>query len=127
MRRRRLLLVAGALALLGLAGLATFLWLTTPPPGVSRDNFYRLRKGMTLQEVEAILGEPGVEEHPSFFPWMTHHLIGWGTSDLNPEMFLIEVCFEERDGAWRLDYAMLDGELQPETPGIHRLLRLLPW
>ena len=60
MRRRRLLLGAGALALLGLAGL----WLAQslrpgPEPGVTMESFRRLRLGMNEQEVEAIPGQPG--------------------------------------------------------------------
>jgi hypothetical protein len=55
-RRRRLLLVA--LVAAGLA--AAFFWLQLPRPGVTRANFERLEEGMTLEEVETILGRPGV-------------------------------------------------------------------
>jgi hypothetical protein len=57
MRRRRLLLRAGVLALLGLAaGLAV--WLAYPRPRVTPENFRRLRLGMTRPQVERILGPP---------------------------------------------------------------------
>ncbi len=58
MFRRRLLLVVGAVVLLGVAGFFLFLWLTNPTPGVTWDNFRRLRKGMSERNVEAFLGEP---------------------------------------------------------------------
>lgn len=56
MGRRRLLLGVGAVVLLG--GLALFHWLTAPTPGVTWDNFRRLRKGMSARQVEALLGKP---------------------------------------------------------------------
>jgi hypothetical protein len=59
MRRRRLLLEAGALALLALTGLAVLRRLP-PRPGITRANYERLREGMTVQQVEGILGgSPG--------------------------------------------------------------------
>jgi hypothetical protein len=58
MRRRRLLLVVGTVALLGTAGFALFLWLTSPTPGASLDNFRRLRKGVSETYVETVLGKP---------------------------------------------------------------------
>jgi hypothetical protein len=58
MRRRRLLLVVGAATLLAVAGYGLLRWLTAPTPGVTWENFRRLREGMTFQEVEALLGKP---------------------------------------------------------------------
>jgi hypothetical protein len=58
MRRRRLLLVVGAAILLVVAGFALLLWLTTPTPGVTLENFRRLRVGMSAKDVEALLGQP---------------------------------------------------------------------
>jgi hypothetical protein len=55
-----LLLAVGVLACLALPGLR-LLW---PRPGVTPDNFKRLRQGMTREHVEAILGRPGREEGP---------------------------------------------------------------
>jgi hypothetical protein len=60
MCRRRLVLLAGAVALLGVAGFTLFLWLTTPSPGVTWENYRRLRIGMSAGYVEALLGEPRV-------------------------------------------------------------------
>ena len=57
-RRLRLLLGVGAVVLLGVAGFALVLWLISPTPRVSMENFRRLRKGMSERYVEALLGKP---------------------------------------------------------------------
>lgn len=64
MGRRRLLLVVGAVALLGVAGFV--LWLMSPTPGVTWENFHRLRKGMSSSEVEGLLGKPSLPYEASF-------------------------------------------------------------
>ncbi len=58
MFRRRILLGAVAVALLGWGGFFLFLWLTSPTPGVTWDNFHRLRVDMSARDVEALLGKP---------------------------------------------------------------------
>jgi hypothetical protein len=58
-RRRRLLLVGlGALALLG-CGL--IVWLTYPRHRLNQASYERIEVGMTLEEVEAILGGPAAD------------------------------------------------------------------
>ena len=57
MTRRRLLILS-ALLLLPLVGFGIY-FLTPPKPGVTRENFRRLHKGMTQEEVESILGGKG--------------------------------------------------------------------
>ena len=59
MRRRRLLLGVGAVALLGVAGFFLLLSPTspTPTPGITRDNFRLLRKGMSVRDVTSLFGE----------------------------------------------------------------------
>ena len=57
MRRRKLLVVLAGLAVLVAAG-AVVLW-PEPPSRITRENFDRVREGMTQAEVEAILGPPG--------------------------------------------------------------------
>lgn len=54
MSRRRLLLLAAAVCLLAIPFVARLA--TTPAPGVTLENFKRLHRGMTLEEVEAIMG-----------------------------------------------------------------------
>jgi hypothetical protein len=56
--KKRVLVLSGVL--LGLGLVALVVWLFVPPkPGVTAENFHRLRRGMSEQEVEAILGKPG--------------------------------------------------------------------
>ena len=59
MSRRRLLIVMSAATLLGVPGFAVYLWLTSPAhtPGVTWENFRRLREGMSPKDVEALLRE----------------------------------------------------------------------
>jgi hypothetical protein len=63
MRRRQLLLSLAAMVLLGVGGVVLFLWLTTPAPGVTWDNFRRLRAGMSSKKVASLLGERGDVTH----------------------------------------------------------------
>jgi hypothetical protein len=64
MRRRRLLVGLGAVALLGVAGL--LIWSARPTPAVTWENFRLLRMGMSPKDVEALLGEPhDVYEFPT--------------------------------------------------------------
>jgi hypothetical protein len=55
---RRLLLGAGLLALLGVTGTLLPLMLPRRGAGIAQANYERLREGMTLDEVQAILGDP---------------------------------------------------------------------
>jgi hypothetical protein len=55
---RRVYLLGVGLALVALA-LAFTDWALSLQPGVTEANIKRLRKGMTLGEVEAVLGGPG--------------------------------------------------------------------
>jgi hypothetical protein len=58
MRRRKLRWVlAGLAVLVGTAGL--IVQSPQPPSRITRENYYRVREGMTRAEVEAILGPPG--------------------------------------------------------------------
>jgi hypothetical protein len=58
MRRLRLLLGVGAVPLLVVAGFGLLLWITRPTPGVTWENFHRLRCGMSERDVKRLLGEP---------------------------------------------------------------------
>jgi hypothetical protein len=78
MPRRRLVLGAGALVLLGLASWLLPLTLFRPEtPGVTPGNFRRLQFGMSMQDAERVLGGPG-EMTASFGPlcerWQGHEL-----------------------------------------------------
>ena len=56
MTTRRRVLVFGLLA--GLLALSGGVWLLWPRPGITRANAAKIKVGMTLPEVEAILGGP---------------------------------------------------------------------
>jgi hypothetical protein len=63
---RRVYLLGLGLALVALA-LAVTDWALSLQPGVTKANAKRIRPGMTLRQVEAILGGPGTflgKEHP---------------------------------------------------------------
>jgi hypothetical protein len=120
MRRRRLLLGAGALAWLGLAG-GLVVWLTHPQPGVTRANFYRLRVGMTEQEAEAILGRPETVDGESYRCCNK----GWKEGDLF-------ILLEFLDGHLRRGEMEAGDTWQETVPGegnglFDRLRRLLGW
>ncbi len=79
MRRRKLLLAVGIAALLGVAGLILFLWLTTPAPDDTWENFSRLRIGMSAVDVEALLGKRYETTRPTYY-WTTMELPSGSTS-----------------------------------------------
>jgi hypothetical protein len=60
MTTRRRLLLFGLLA--GSLALGTGAWLFWPRPGITRENAAKIQVGMTLAEVEAILGGPSRDE-----------------------------------------------------------------
>jgi hypothetical protein len=59
MLRHRVLVGAGVLALLGaVAGLWVATSFPSPGPGITEENYGRIREGMSREDVEAILGGP---------------------------------------------------------------------
>ena len=61
--RKRWLLAAGTMA--GLVGMGlVVVAMLLPRPGVTKANFNRVERRMTIDEVTAIFGEPGIQE-----PW----------------------------------------------------------
>jgi hypothetical protein len=78
-------IILGCIAALVLAGLAALV-LVEPRPGLSEDNFRRLRLGMPLERVESILGRAS-DESP--FPGI-HHWKG--------ENIEIRVLFDPDEG-----------------------------
>ena len=75
-RRKKLWACALALLLIA-AALPVYYWLSVPVPGVSVDNAYRIRPGMSREEVEAILGGPASQVelqdwHTVRYIWTTH-------------------------------------------------------
>jgi hypothetical protein len=68
-KTRRLLLIAGTLAIGAFLSLVAFARLL-PHPGVSEANFERVEIGMTEAEVEAIFGQPPLD--PTKVPFREH-------------------------------------------------------
>jgi hypothetical protein len=119
MTRKRLLLWAfvavGAVAL----GSLTVVVLTRPRPGVTEENYGRITYGMTLAEVQGLLGGEAEEWVP-----MGNSLIGtWRKDGLT-----VYVTFQG-GGVWQRA-RMKDGqgwsEMPPE-PSLARFLHLLSW
>jgi hypothetical protein len=82
LRRRRLLL--GVLGAVALVACGLFAWLLLPRPGVTRANYERIQEGMTLPEVEGILG--GLPGNYSRFPDNEASL--WALDWADPELSL---------------------------------------
>jgi hypothetical protein len=84
MKRKRLLLVLAALAVLAVVGT----WVLWPrPERVTRENFARIRKGLSAAEVEAILGPCHAFEAPRPDG---HSGWAWFSADDPPEWFSVE-------------------------------------
>jgi hypothetical protein len=119
MRRKRLLLWAfvavGAMAL----GLLTVVVLPSPRPGVTRENYRRITYGMTLAEVEGLLGGEGEELEPMGNTFVRT----WRGDGLTVYVSFQGGRVSQR--AW-----MKDGQGESEAPPesfLARLLHLLPW
>jgi len=99
-RRRRLSLfgLPVALVALGVAG-----WLLLPRTAITRENAAKIQEGMTLAEVEAILGGPARDDTTGpttgNAPWGTAQIIGhiprWvSTKDWDSDSVSIVVRFD---------------------------------
>jgi hypothetical protein len=128
MRRRRLLLGAGLLALLlGVAGLLLLPRMLAPKPGVTLENFRRIRRGMTLAEVEAAFGRPADERVDSA---EQHTCLEWAEGQ-----YCVTIVFEDGLVEWGMlqdsAYPITDDRTRSilgENKGIlNRLCRLLPF
>src|SRR5690348_18276985 len=71
MTRYRLLL-AGSVICVGVITGVLLQWALTPSPGMTRENFKRLHAGMTLPEMEAIMGRP--PDHQMYMTLRYFHL-----------------------------------------------------
>jgi len=78
-RRKPVLLWAGLLVVLAGITLAGWRWAVVQP-GPTSANFWRLRAGMTPQEVDAILGPPSsVETHGGALRFHNYGELKWDT------------------------------------------------
>jgi SmpA / OmlA family len=100
--------------------------LLPPKPGVTLDNFRRLHRGMTKEEVDAILGGPvevsGFNNNKARTRyWHGDHC----RVSITSSSF---VTLDAADGEIRTDDGRLLLRLAPEPPSLwERLRRLLPW
>jgi hypothetical protein len=134
MRRRRLLLGAGVLALV-MTALGAFLWFATPTPGVTRDNFRRLKLGMTEPEAERLLGGPG-EVNPVPFSYVGTRELEWTGNGVTIRLRFRQYCrifdLERPDGQMALYQGLLmrpdSDEWEPvEASHDDLLTRLRDW
>jgi hypothetical protein len=114
-RRRRLLLGAGVLAAAGLLGAYG---LMPPKPGVTRANCERIREGMTVPQVEHLLGGP---------PTYTYE--PGGTTFTDYGKLPTERAWLGAEGA--VSVRFMQGRVQScrwkQRPLLNRLRLLLPW
>jgi hypothetical protein len=115
--KRRYLTVAGILAVCICLTLGV-LAIMPPRPGVTKANFDRIEEGMTLPEVEAILGSDrgsrGIVTEV-FLP-IGHEIEEWGGDE-----GFANIVFDERRRVIRKDWN--DAPL----PLLQRIRRWLPW
>jgi hypothetical protein len=112
------------LLLLGVAG-GVLIWLTYPKPGVTRANYMRIREGMTLREVEALLGGPATGEGPLhcadglILDYPGWYQKWWEGADLS-----ILINYDDDRRVLRKCH---DREGRDESTFLGRLRHLLPW
>jgi hypothetical protein len=124
----RSFVAVGAVAL----GLLTVVVFTSPRPGVTLENYRRITYGMTLAEVQGLLGGEGEDMDPM------------GNTFVRPPLGMMRAtCFDrtwQGDG-WTVDVSFQDGRVTqrawmkdghgeteaPPEPFPARLLHLLPW
>src|SRR6516162_2477131 len=75
MRRRTLLVVLVGLAVVVAVG-AVVLW-PQPPSRITRENYDRIREGMSRAEAQAILGPPGDYTTGPLATWAREHTHRW--------------------------------------------------
>jgi hypothetical protein len=106
-----------ALLLIFVAITAFIVYCFIPPtPGVTMANYERLRKGMTLPQVERLMGEYG---SPALKSTPLHESYYWRNED---EDFVVLVSFEDATG--RAD-SMGTRPPAPEPSQLRRFLRRL--
>jgi hypothetical protein len=124
--RKRAVVVAGVLVFLGLLGLAAVPRLLPPKPGVTLENFRRLHRGMTKEEVDVLLGGPG--EVTGFVNNMARTRYWYGDHcrvSIRSSSF---VTLDAASGEIRTDDGQLLSRLAPEPTSFwERLRRELPW
>ena len=92
------------LTLLAVAGTAVFAYLLYPRSAINRENFEKIREGMTLAEVEAILGGEQRDESTGFLMTIGEKEDGI----LIPAMVgPMTISSRDRIQVWANDYAVI--------------------
>jgi hypothetical protein len=55
---KRVMLIVASLGVLAVGGVFVLAWLPTPGDRITREAFEQIREGMTLEEVDAVIGVP---------------------------------------------------------------------
>ena len=103
MSRKRVRWLVALLLILGIA-LVLFWWFYLRPPfGITQRSFAKIQVGMSLEEVEAIIGRPPsrVDEYPGPTRGTTVSLLHWFGSETTIKVILDEtgvVLTKECDG-----------------------------
>ena len=124
MSRRRLLIGFATLLVVVVVAMLPSIYRKINPPAVSRERFERLKKGMSREEVEAIIGvPPGTYE--------TERRISLGLFPIPPgeiwngDEGIIDVCFDDTGHAVYLSFFNADEYSIPAEVGL--LDRLRAW
>jgi hypothetical protein len=128
MRRKRLLLWAFVAVVAVALELLTVIVLITRP-GVTQENYDRITYGMTLVEVQGLLGGEGEEWEPmgNTWPQLDVGKVGFGRT-WRGDGLTVYVSFQDGH-AWQRAW-MKDGYGESESPSEPFpacLLHLLPW
>jgi hypothetical protein len=125
MNKKRMLLLLAFAAGVAVAGYVGLRYAFRPEPGITVENFERLREGMNLARVEAILGGPANEEPHPFGGGWAHD---WQGEDLH--LLLVFTDTEPRrlwmGTAQRPDYSVV-GTLTGDAEGLSFAARVRGW
>src|SRR4030095_4340791 len=99
MKRKRLLRLA-MLALLGIVGFSLYLWYTSANRRINRAAFDRIREGMSLAEVEEVIGCP-----PGNYAVSGTWVVNYGQPDVSANVAVLKRAVDESNAEDELGIA----------------------